>query len=231
MNPCTGSSKFLIQDTTHTQRSDDISMLIYHRGQPTPTCVSDDEHSTSQMSSSSNASIAASIVATAAERLGDFDPQELFQKLEAEKIREDWQLEYLDSQQWHMLGVPMGLVASIRRCIVERKHYEQDTTSPRRDFSARAKAIVPSQLNSQLNSLEDISHTSSPTRSTHSAQSVLSRPPVMPTRKESSRQDSFSKTDIWDMQTIQENSGCFPDSVPPALPQRVQSLEYSNLDY
>lgn len=209
-------------------------MLIYHRHNPTgsPTVISDDEHSTSQMSSSSNTSVAASIITAAAERIGDIDPQELLQKLESERIREDWQLEYLDSLQWQMLGVPMGLVASIRRCLVERKHDELDalSSSPLQEFAARKKTIIPSQLAARLAPLEEIPHSSSPTRSQCSVHSMLSLPPVMPTRKES-QADATSKMDLSDMDTIQEHACYHPDSVPPALPKRLQSLEYSDLQY
>ena len=64
---------------------------------------------------------AASIVKLAAELTGDFDVRPVLEKLKEELIFEEWQFEYLDAQQWRMLGVPMGVVASIKRCMVERK--------------------------------------------------------------------------------------------------------------
>jgi hypothetical protein len=82
------------------------------------------------MSSSS----AASIIVAAAEGIQFTDPHSILQRLEKEAIKEDWQLEYLDSVQWQALEVPMGLVSSIRRCLEERKRSRSssptDTRSP-----------------------------------------------------------------------------------------------------
>lgn len=214
-------------------------MLIFQRGQPTTTsaaCVSDDDFSSSNLSSSSSTSVAASIVSWAAERLGDVDPQELFQKLEAEKIREDWQLEYLDSQQWQMLGVPMGLVASIRRCLAERKlalvgdNQESSSSSylsPLPERSPRRKATISSkQIKGRLDTL---SEGLSPRRT--APQSILCSPPTKPTRQVS-QPDIASKIEFTALEnlTAKKRAMTFPDAVPPALPQRLESLEQFHMD-
>jgi len=178
-------------------------------------------------------SIAASIVTSAAERIGDFDPQDLLHKLESEKIREDWQLEYLDSQQWQMLGVPMGLVASIRRSLVERKQNEQESRSPLTELSPRKKTLTPSLLTERLVSLDETTYSPSSNHSPTSIHTMLSQPPVMPTRRESQALDSSftsSKKSFSDIGAIREHPFFFPDAVPPTLPQRLKSLDFADLE-
>lgn len=221
-------------------------MLIFQRGQLT-SCISEDDFSSSNMSSSSTTSVAASIVAWAAERMGDVDPQELFQKLEAEKIREDWQLEYLDSQQWQMLGAPMGLVASIRRCLAERKlagsvgDNDLSRISPPRDRSpyglsplrkpTLSSSTMPKQLKGRLDTLNESSNSLSPKRSTHSmTHSILCSPPQKPTRQVS-QPDIASKIEFTSLEKLagkKREMSQLPDTVPPACPQRLESLEYFN---
>lgn len=155
-------------------------------------------------------SVAASIVATAAERIGDVDPQDVIANLEKEKVREDWQLEYLDSHQWQVLGAPMGLVASIRRCLTERKQQQKqleesmsslkvgghhtnphaDILTPMRSPPGKLKrGFIPAPI-SPMRSV--IGRPTSPARSVTTVTTVSShatiselQPPAMPLRKES----------------------------------------------
>ena len=210
------------------------TMLIFQRGQQSisSNCIPDDDVSFSNTSSSSNSSVAASIVALAAERLGDVDPQELFRKLEAEKIREDWQLEYLDSQQWQMLGVPMGLVASVRRCLAERKvamsaDRNSPHLSPLDEDSLRRPTVLSSskQLRGRLETLNEGPHTLSPR-----SPAMLCSPPIKPTRQVS-QPDIATKIEFTSLEKLTANKKRempFPDAVPPTCPQRLQSLEYFN---
>jgi len=62
----------------------------------------------------------------ATERVGDFDLSPMLEKFDSELIYEEWQLEYLDSLQWLMLGVPIGVVASVKRYLEEKNHHHDD---------------------------------------------------------------------------------------------------------
>ena len=199
--------------------------------------------------SSSSISVAASIVTTAAERIGDVDPQPVIQNLSKEKVREDWQLEYLDSHQWQILGAPMGLVASIRRCLDERKqqrlsmqdsvstlslHQRMNTDpgnlSPMRSAAKRNKNLVPS-----ISPPRDLTH--SPCRSVTTVTSTgttssVQQPPVMPMRKESQGvNDNGAGIYLDDINEARDTFQMLPEymggALPPMQPQRLESLETS----
>jgi len=87
------------------------------------------EFSTSRSRSSGSLSEAGFIVMMAAERVENLDPTDILSKMDHEKINEAWQLEYVDALQWQMLGVPVGLVAAIRRCLAEQKATMRESTS------------------------------------------------------------------------------------------------------
>jgi hypothetical protein len=64
---------------------------------------------------------AADLILEAGDRIQLTPSQGLLQGLKREAVNKVWQLEYLDSYQWEVLGAPMGLVTSVRRCLEERK--------------------------------------------------------------------------------------------------------------
>ena len=47
--------------------------------------------------------------------------QRVLKRLEEEFIGEEWQLEYMDSQNWKEVGAPLGLVMAVRHCFMEVK--------------------------------------------------------------------------------------------------------------
>ena len=69
------------------------------------------------------------IVMVAAERVENLDPKDILAKMDQEKIKEAWQLEFVDALQWQMLGAPVGLVAAVRRCLAEQKATMRESIS------------------------------------------------------------------------------------------------------
>jgi hypothetical protein len=73
-------------------------------------------------------SSAAALVEVAAYRI-DLDQDRLdvvLDNLWKECIKEEWQLQHLDSLNYRMLQVPIGLAASIRACLLEKQYVEED---------------------------------------------------------------------------------------------------------
>ncbi len=186
-------------------------------------------------------SAAAFIVKSAAERVEDFDPTFLLKQLEEEKIREDWQLEFLDAQQWQILGAPMGLVAAIRRILAEREKLLQHSSSPpiAIDISLRSSLMEQSQrdsiafpLRSSIIPPEDSESLDFFSSSPRVPPAIVSRsrsavPPIMPQRRQ-------SQCLIW-QHGEDETSNGLPEEVfgqwlgkntnaPPVKPTRLSSV-------
>lgn len=173
-------------------------------------------------------SVAALIVTLAAERVEDVDPKFILMKLEDERIREDWQLEFLDAHQWQMLGVPMGLVAAIRRCLVERKETQQKPTqecpisskasSPL--YSTPKSSVIPPE-EPEAGEETSTSPRAEPVRHIRLTKSAV--PPMMPRRRQS---DSLE----WDQCPEQQElfyQWLSASSAPPSKPMRMSSVSLS----
>jgi hypothetical protein len=151
-------------------------------------------------------SSASSIVVAAAGRIQFSDPHSILERLEKESIKEDWQLQYLDSSEWQALEVPMGLVSSIRRCLEERKRSISPPRSPNRSplpvprihpnlFQSPPceNSFGHSQLKKRLRckspmeipfeDIESLPFQLSPKSNTNQNSLLKSRPPSMPTRQ------------------------------------------------
>jgi hypothetical protein len=174
-----------------------------------------------------SSSSAASTVVAAAERIQFADPHHILQRLEKEAIKEDWQLEYLDSVQWQVLEVPMGLVSSIRRCLEERKRSRSSSATDTRSPIPRIQSIFmsPKIETSYTPSELMTSHYSNSSNNFQDSPSTL-HPPSMPTRKSStSIPDQHQFTDF------REWTGDLNDlSPPPVAPKRIQSVDTVDLD-
>lgn len=181
-------------------------------------------------------SIASAIVIEAAEKV-NIDPSETLQKLEREYIKEEWQLAYLDSQQWHVLDVPMGLVTAIRKSLDDRRgnldFYQQAALSSNSSYHSPApmkKRMIKSNPSIIFSDEDEVCNSNSlltsPTLSTtsHSTASSLYRPPVMPKRKVSQRTDSNDEVDREVEVSLRRNPQDLA-AAPPVLPQRLESIE------
>eukprot|EP00934_Nitzschia_sp_Nitz4_P007894 Nitzschia sp. Nitz4//scaffold87_size112219//101111//101671//NITZ4_004090-RA/size112219-processed-gene-0.11-mRNA-1//1//CDS//3329559417//7884//frame0 len=182
-------------------------------------------------------SIVASIVADAAEQ-AHYDCSELLDKLENENIREEWQLEYLDSHQWETLGAPMGFVAALRKVLEERKEAEDRFSASAANLSVSPtgpgmkKRMVKANPSTLL-SLDDMypegglpedANFAPPTLLHNTSGGSTGLPPVMPTRKvslgineEASRQSITMSKPPQGLVNIGE--------APPSLPQRLASID------
>lgn len=137
------------------------------------------------------------------------------QQLEEQQILYDWQLEFVDAQQWRMLGVPIGVVAAIRKVAKEDK--PKQTTSV---------ASPPSTLNSS------------------SQQQNSDTPLFVPRRRHSNEDDDEashscdnrrSHCEDEDVVVVVDPATKFADATnsqsltPPRLPMRMESLTIHSL--
>jgi hypothetical protein len=201
---------------------------------------------------SMSSSSAASIVVASADRIQFSDPRSILERLEKESIKEDWQLQYLDSIQWQALEVPMGLVSSIRHCLEERKRSRSSlppsatrSPVPRRSPIPRMQAssfMSPSDCSyshselmkslrgeaSMMISLDDggvCPCPESPKSSSNEDSLSTLFPPSMPTRRSSHGiRDESTDVDQW-------NSSLNDLSDPPVAPKRSQSVDREDIDW
>jgi WD40 repeat protein len=90
-----------------------------------------------------SASSAEAIVQDAAVRIGlatdNSTLQNVCNRLKEELVIEEWQLQFIDSFQWKELGAPIGLVAAIRRTILEQQQMKQPTVAASGDSETSSK--------------------------------------------------------------------------------------------
>jgi len=194
-------------------------------------CTSSTSCSTSH-SEHLHVSSAAFVVMLAADLTEGFDPKDLLLKLENECVTEDWQLEFLDSQQWQILGAPMGFVAAIRRCIGERK----DTLLVRNSSSTSPPSLVARESSSFQSMDQNTLSVSerSEARDTFIYSPPIRRPkpmgsntpPPMPQRRQSAGEGTFSEVDPQTNPTLQAWQGKI-GLTPPPKPIRIPSVTLS----
>eukprot|EP00934_Nitzschia_sp_Nitz4_P001958 Nitzschia sp. Nitz4//scaffold87_size112219//39947//40441//NITZ4_004069-RA/size112219-processed-gene-0.4-mRNA-1//1//CDS//3329559354//1958//frame0 len=83
---------------------------------------------------------AAQMVEFAAYRI-DLEPervQPVLDRLEEEAIREEWQLQFLDSINFETMGFPLGLVASVRSCLEDKQNPEGSYNTCRTSVASSA---------------------------------------------------------------------------------------------
>jgi hypothetical protein len=173
-------------------------------------------------------SIAALIVTLAAERVEDVDPKFVLMKLEEEKIRDEWQLEFLDANQWQMLGAPMGLVVAIRRCLVERKEAQLNPSeecrmgsnaSPSLCSTSKSSLVPPEEP--ETDNETDTLPRGEPVRQIHLTKSAV--PPVMPRRRQSAGHGDGAEPQELAPPLLSAASA------PPSKPIRVPSMSMSSI--
>jgi WD40 repeat protein len=89
-----------------------------------------------------SASSAEAIVQDAAARIGlatdDSIVTNVYHRMKEELVKEEWQLQFIDSFQWKELGAPIGLVAAIRCVIAEQQQQmKQPTASASGDSTSK----------------------------------------------------------------------------------------------
>jgi hypothetical protein len=106
---------------------------------------------TIKMADATNAS-AEAIVQDAAVRIGlaadNSALQNVCNHMKQELVKEEWQLQFIDSFQWKELGAPIGLVAAIRVAILEQQQMKQPTVAASGDseISSKKRSTRPNDI-------------------------------------------------------------------------------------
>jgi WD40 repeat protein len=97
---------------------------------------------TIKMTNATNAT-ADDIIHDAAVRIGlatnDLVLTTVYHRIKEENVKEEWQLQFIDSFQWKELGAPIGLVAAIRCVIAEQQQIKQPTAAGFGDSETSSK--------------------------------------------------------------------------------------------
>lgn len=151
--------------------------------------------STKQTMGTASASAVVRSAASLFQHHSDIDVEQILQVLQREQLTEGWQLGYLDSFQWKVLGVPLGLVMCIRKCL-----FEDEPRTEREGWEEMQSSV-----------------SNEPTKVNRACPSPLSvtQPPL----------DWLSKTPTsCHGSFLAEKAGSSMDCQPPKIPQRKQSI-------